>query len=597
MDRTQRHTRLSWFFVAAMLVLCATLGVLQYRWIDEASRAELERLRGSLQASLFRLSVGFNSDLVNACAAILPRGVPPDAEIPDKEYAALYKQWRESGQHGRLFSAIAIARPEKGSLTLHSLNLDTAVFSPSLWPGTWQPMRQYLETRLSQMRDNPEMRGGRGGGRFLRPAEIDEGLLIEIPRRGRIEPGQHPDPEWLIFEVNSSYVHDTLLPELLSRHLGSSFADYQVEVVSRQDPSRVIYRYPEGATSAIGVSADASVPLFDVPWEQLFRRNAPPGFREMLRARPAPGPSGRWQLSLRHRSGSVDAVVARTRLRNLAVTAAILLLMLATIAALVQFTRRAQRLATLQMNFVAGVSHELRTPLTVIRTAAFNLRGKLAQNPAQVEKYGSLIRQEAERLTTIVEDVLQFASHQAGRSRLNLESVSAENVIDASIAACRAVLDSSHCAIEKDIQPGLPPILGDTVALQHAIQNLLTNAAKYGATPGTAPDGNWIGISARSPEAGWVEIRVSDRGPGIASEELSSIFDPFYRGQRAIQDQVHGTGLGLALVKGIVQAHNGSVSAASDPGRLTSFTLRLPAAPSEPLPEASATSLSPGATS
>lgn len=593
MDRTQRHTRLSWFFVAAMLVLCATLGVLQYRWIDEASRAERERLRGSLQASLFRLGVGFNSDLVNACSALLPRFLPPDADVSDQDYAALYRQWKESGQHGRLFSAIAIARPEGDSLVLRQLNLDTAVFAPAPWPDSWQPMRKYLETRLAQVRENPGSRGG--GGRF-RSAEIDEGFLIELPRRMRFEPGSSVQPEWLLFEVNAAYVGDTLLPELLSRHLGSSFSDYQVEVVSRQTPSRVIYRYPEGSSGTIGDRADASTGLFEVSWEQLFRRNAPPGARELMRGRPGPGPGpfGRWQLNLRHRSGSLEAVVARTRLRNLGVTAAILLLMLATVGALIEFTRRAQRLATLQMNFVAGVSHELRTPLTVIRTAAFNLRGKLAQNPAQVEKYGSLIRQEAERLTAIVEDVLQFASQQAGRSRLHLEPVPAESLIDASLSACRAVLDAAQCTIEKEIQPGLAPILGDPVALQHAVQNLLTNAAKYGAA--SASSSGWIGLYARSSEPGWIEIRVSDRGPGIAPDEISSIFDPFFRGQRAIQDQVHGTGLGLALVKGIVEAHAGSVSAASDPGRLTSFTLRLPAAPPDPLPEAAA-SLSRGATS
>ncbi len=586
MDRTQRHTRLSWFFVAALFVLCASLGVLQYRWIDEASRAERERLRGSLQASLFRLSVGFNSDLVTACAAILPRFAPPDAEIPDQDYAALYKQWKESGQHGRLFSAIAIARPAGDSFTLRSLNLDTAVFAPAPWPDSWQPVRQHLEARLAQMREG---RDGRPGGRGFRPMEIDEGLLIEIPRRGRSE------LEWLIFEVNPGYVRDTLLPELLSRHLGSSFSDYQVEVVSRQSPSRVLYRYPADASGSIGPAADASVALFEVSWDQLFRRNAPPGARDMMRGRPGPGPGpfGRWQLNVRHRSGSLGAVVARTRARNLGVTAAILLLMLATVASLIVFTRRAQRLATLQMNFVAGVSHELRTPLTVIRTAAFNLRGKLAQNPAQVEKYGSLIRQEAERLTGIVEDVLQFASQHSGRSRLNLEPVPAEDLIEASLAACRSVLDASHCTVEKDIQPGLAPLLGDPVALQHALQNLLTNAAKYGASGA----GNWIGIAALSPTPGWIEIRVSDRGPGISPEELPNLFDPFFRGQRAIQDQVHGTGLGLALVKGIVEAHSGSVSAASEPGRLTSFTLRLPAAPPEPLPEAAASSLTRGATS
>lgn len=587
MGRTQRHTRLSWFFVAAMLVLCATLGVLQYRWIDEASRAERERLRGSLQASLFRLGVGFNSDLANACSAMLPRGVPPEAEIPEHEYAALYKQWRDSAQHARLFSAIAIVRPAGESLSLRLLNLNTAAFSSAPWPAVWEPMRQYLETRLALYREGP--RDGRAGGRGPRPPEIEEGFLIELPRRGRFEPGSRLQPEWLLFEVDSAYVRDSLLPELLSRHLGSSFTDYQVEVVSRQFPSRVVYSYPDTASAPIGRLADASIPLFDVSWDQIFRRNASPAMRDMMRIRPAPGPFGRWQLNVRHRSGSLEAVVARTRFRNLAVTAAILVLMFATVGALMLFTRRAQRLATLQMNFVAGVSHELRTPLTVIRTAAFNLRGKLAQNPAHVEKYGALIRHEAERLTAIVEDVLQFASRQSGRSRLNLEPLSAESLIESGLASCRPVLDASHCTLDQQIQSGLPPLLGDPVALQHALQNLLTNAAKYG--------GNWIGLSALSTTPGWVEIRVSDRGPGISPDELASIFDPFFRGQRAIQDQVHGTGLGLALVKAIAEAHSGAVSAASDPGRLTTFTLRLPTAPPESLPEASASSIPRGATS
>ncbi|MGB9610053.1 MAG: sensor histidine kinase, partial [Bryobacteraceae bacterium] len=115
---------------------------------------------------------------------------------------------------------------------------------------------------------------------------------------------------------------------------------------------------------------------------------------------------GRLWLSARHRAGSLDAVVARTRQKNLAVTGAILLLMMAALAALIVSTRRAQRLAELQMDFVTGVSHELRTPLTVIRTAAYNLRGRLAQNPAMVEKYGALIQKESERLTQIVEQVL-----------------------------------------------------------------------------------------------------------------------------------------------------------------------------------------------
>jgi signal transduction histidine kinase len=100
-------------------------------------------------------------------------------------------------------------------------------------------------------------------------------------------------------------------------------------------------------------------------------------------------------MFVRHRAGSLETVVARLRWRNLAVTAGVLLLMMASVGALITYTRRAQKLANLQMDFVAGISHELRTPLKVIHTAAYNLRGKLAANPAQVERYGSSNRRAA----------------------------------------------------------------------------------------------------------------------------------------------------------------------------------------------------------
>ena len=98
--------------------------------------------------------------------------------------------------------------------------------------------------------------------------------------------------------------------------------------------------------------------------------------------------------------------------------------MMASVAALITYTRRAQRLADLQMDFVAGISHELRTPLTVIHTAAYNLRGKLAANPAQVERYGVLIQQESGRLKVLVEQVLRFSGATAGRVIQNPEPIS-----------------------------------------------------------------------------------------------------------------------------------------------------------------------------
>ena len=123
----------------------------------------------------------------------------------------------------------------------------------------------------------------------------------------------------------------------------------------------------------------------------------------------------RWRLYVRHRSGSLEAIAARARNRNIMISGGLLLLIVVVIGWLFRLSRQSARLAESHMNFVAGVSHELRTPLTVIRTAAFNLRGRMAARPDQVERYGKLIQEETEKLGALVEQVLQFASGEAGR--------------------------------------------------------------------------------------------------------------------------------------------------------------------------------------
>jgi signal transduction histidine kinase len=118
--------------------------------------------------------------------------------------------------------------------------------------------------------------------------------------------------------------------------------------------------------------------------------------------------------------------------------------------------------------------------------------------------------------------------------------------------------------------------------MQHALQNLFENAMKYGA-----PGGDWIGISATPSKNGRpaaVEIRVADRGPGIPAEEREYIFDPFFRGQRPLKDQIHGTGLGLNLVKRIIEAHGGTVAVRDKSGPGAEFIVRLPVAPSSAAP-------------
>jgi signal transduction histidine kinase len=176
--------------------------------------------------------------------------------------------------------------------------------------------------------------------------------------------------------------------------------------------------------------------------------------------------------------------------------------------------------------------------------------------------------------------VLRFAGAEAGQVIHAPEPLSVESVIEQTMESSKAVIEGAHCVVEKTVEPGLPAIMGDPMALKHALENLVGNAAKYGAK-----DGNWIGISAsRATDKGrtLVEIRVADRGPGIPMEEQDRIFDPFFRGQKAMQDQVHGTGLGLNLVKKIVEAHGGTIRVKSEPMKGAEFIVRIPEAAGAP---------------
>lgn len=557
----------SWAFPVLLILLCAALGALQYRWIGEASRAERERLRTGLHDTLTRFAIAVNADITSAVSAFFPPGHPPDEALTAGQFRQLYAQWRDSAHHDDLFAAIGLVTIDGGRLDLLLLDPATGEVRPSEWPSAWNGVRQRMQGRLATLLGRPPENRGREFR--LGPPPAEEALVFELARFGRGAAELRRNAAWLVFELDERHLKQTLIPEHLRRYLGRSLADYIVEISYRADPSRVFYR---NGAETLGGSPDAETALLEIQYDRLFRRMSPPGLREPPRGRNAGAEIGRLQLRIRHRAGSLDAVVAQTRLRNLAVTFAILLLLAAALAAILVSTRRAQRLAGLQMDFVTGVSHELRTPLTVIRTAAYNLRGKLAANPALVEKYGALIQKESERLAGIVEQVLEFARSGSSAHPLQAEPVDVAATAQQALAACQPLIEAASVRIETTWDRGLPPVLAEPRALAHCIQNLVSNAVKYGGGAG------WVGVSAaRSGE--FVEIRVADRGPGIPPGELPHVFDPFFRGRRAIDDQIHGTGLGLSLVKSAVESFGGQVGVRSQEGRGAEFVIRLRIAP------------------
>ena len=236
--------------------------------------------------------------------------------------------------------------------------------------------------------------------------------------------------------------------------------------------------------------------------------------------------------------------------------------------------QRAQRLAKLQLDFVAGVSHELRTPLAVIVSAGDNLAEGVVANPEQVKQYGALVRDEGRRLAGMVEQTLSFAAGGSRFRQLKLQPLDVGEVIRKTVDRERSAAGRLGFTIEENLESGLPAVRADEQTLSQSLENLIRNAVKYSG------ENRWIAVSARrgGDTAHDVTITVEDRGPGIDSDDLAHIFDPFYRGKLAHAAQIHGSGLGLSLTKEAVEAMGGSIAVRSSPGKGSAFTIRLPAA-------------------
>lgn len=289
---------------------------------------------------------------------------------------------------------------------------------------------------------------------------------------------------------------------------------------------------------------------------------------------------GRWILAARHPKGSLEHVVAGARKRNMAISLAILVMLGITTVLLLLSTRKAKRLARQQMDFVAAVSHELRTPLTAIRSAGQNLADGIIDDPDRVRSYGLLIEREGRRLTEMIGRVLTFAGIRSGRQIYRMQPVAVAKIVQASLKDCSWVLEEKGFEVSTEIAKDLPPVQGDATALQQVVTNLIDNAMKYAA------GGAWLGIEAfckPTPNQGEVQISISDRGPGIPKAELSKIFEPFQRGTETAGSNIPGSGLGLSVVRSIVQAHSGSIDVESPPAGGTRFTVRLPVTMAGPI--------------
>jgi signal transduction histidine kinase len=560
-------SRFAFVLPLLLLALLLALAGLQYRWTGALSRAEAERLRSGLRSSLARFSGEVDFELSRV---LRPFAMREATELPE----ALTELRRES-LYPDIVSELYRVRAEEGEeLEVARLQEDGS-FVEAAAPDGLEKLRERVDAIRQGHRDRPP-----GPLPPLFAAISSDPLSIVVP--GRRNGGTPRELEGTLVVLNSDVIRERLLPEAAARAFGSDGA-FDYDVVVADERGRVIFSSRDNAEDVIR-EADASSDLLllrDGPRDGRHRprhdrRPPPPPPDREPRAEPRPlRGEGPWKVFVRHRQGSLDAAVERARLWNLTLGSGVLCLLGASIVLLMVSARRATELGERKMEFVASVSHELRTPLAVIRSAAQNLAdGSVASGP-QVRRYGGLIETEGRRLEALVEKVLELAGveSRAGREAPR-ERVGAASIVRSALADTAAEARDRGIEVETALPDRDLFVMGDADALRRGVANLVENAIKHGE------DGNSVTVSVEE-RGGEVAISITDRGPGIPSSELPRLFEAFYRGQRAREHQIRGSGLGLSVVQQIAREHGGRVEVDSSPGRGSRFSIVLPEARGE----------------
>jgi signal transduction histidine kinase len=225
-------------------------------------------------------------------------------------------------------------------------------------------------------------------------------------------------------------------------------------------------------------------------------------------------------------------------------------------------------LARLKSDFVSNVSHELRTPLALIRLYAETLELGRLTNPVKHQEYYCIIRKESERLTALINNILDFSRIEAGRKEYEFRETDMRELVRNTLESYRYQIEQHGFTFEEQIGE-VPPLKVDREAMARSLVNLVNNALKY------SQDRKYIGVNLYG-ENGSVKLEVIDHGIGIPLTEQQKIFEKFYRVGDPLVHNTKGSGLGLSLVEHIARAHGGNISVDSTPGAGSKFTITLP---------------------
>jgi signal transduction histidine kinase len=355
---------------------------------------------------------------------------------------------------------------------------------------------------------------------------------------------QKGEPAIVGVAFDAEYLHDRLFPEMLDDVITRNVSDAQTE---KNHAVMMLRGKYESAALAQSSGWDGGAPEEERNLEGAF-----PGLT----------------LAIKLRGTTLAAIGERFARISFLTLAALSLVLAGGIALTYRNVTKEMALARLKSDFVSNVSHELRTPLSLIRLYAETLEMGRLTSPEKYQEYYRIIRKESERLTALINNILDFSRIEAGRKEYDFRETDMSELVHNTLDSYRYQLEQSGFQFEEKIDE-VPPMRVDREAMARSLLNLVNNALKY------SQDRKYIGVNLYR-DNGSVKLEVVDQGIGIPHQEQQKIFEKFYRVGDPLVHNTKGSGLGLSLVRHIVQAHGGEVAVDSAPGQGSKFTIVLP---------------------
>ncbi|MCB1024173.1 MAG: HAMP domain-containing histidine kinase [Acidobacteria bacterium] len=611
----------------SILAICTLFGLLillagfQYKWVGQISDSEKVRLDARVKDDARRFAEDFNRQIQSVYYSFQLDG----KDIEKKDWKPFTKRldfWRSKSRFPEIVSNFYFIPSTEGDLPLR-YQTKSAKFSETAWTDGLKEINNEIKEK-----DLPEPvvefdEPSAGVQLALVAAVVEKELTSDqtlvIEKKGeedlRTRELHYSKPiglGYLIIVLDKAQIRDKILANLAAKYFsGGEDGSYNVSIVNSKNenifesggklvgspdatarildlkPNDLAF-FPEKTGNSIIESQIREGKNGNIIVSETYRNETSVGKQteESLDVSLKPldprkpriaifkgdsgGTEGAWRLDVQHSSGSIGNFIAAARVRNLLISFGILALLAVSMLLIFVASQRVKRLAQRQVDFVSSVTHEFRTPLSVIYSAGENLSDGVIDEKEKIHSYGALIKTEGKKLSEMVEQILEFAGARSGRRKYDLGPTNVKKVIDDALVECSHTIRNCGFVVETSVSEDLPDVRGDEKALTQAIQNIINNSLKY------SNGSKWLKVSA-DKDRDWVSIAVEDKGIGISSRDQKYLFEPFYRSESVVNEQISGNGLGLSLVKQIIDGHSGKIAVKSELGKGSKFVILLPA--------------------